>query len=50
MGPEFSNDKLGKITQTEEFTHTEKVGKNQLLLSCQITPLFWHRKFHKPGM
>jgi hypothetical protein len=29
-------------------THTEKVGKKQLLLSCQISPLFWHRKFHKP--
>jgi hypothetical protein len=28
----------------------EKVEKKQLLLSCQISPLFWHRKFHKPGM
>jgi hypothetical protein len=31
-------------------THTEKVGKNLLLLACPISPLFWHIKFHKPGM
>jgi hypothetical protein len=25
-------------------THMEKIGKKQLLLSCQISSLFWHRK------
>jgi hypothetical protein len=28
----------------------EKVGKKLLLLSCPISSLFWHIKFHKPEM
>jgi hypothetical protein len=54
--------KTGFLTRTSKFqinnlwfvfdpvSHTENVGKKQLLLSCQISPLFWHRKFHKPEM
>jgi hypothetical protein len=34
----------------EIWTHTEKVGKNLLLLAYPLSPLFWHIKFHKPGI
>jgi hypothetical protein len=27
-------------------SHTVKVGKKLLLLSCQISPLFWHMKLY----
>jgi hypothetical protein len=36
------------IRKTQRKTHTGKVEKTSLLLSCPISPLFWHLKFHKP--
>jgi hypothetical protein len=50
----FERPELRVLQKTYEITpevlHTENVGKKQLLLSCQISPLFWHRKFYKPEM
>jgi hypothetical protein len=44
------NKKMVKLRSLLRPAHREKVGKKQLLLFCQISSLFWHRKFHKPEM
>jgi hypothetical protein len=41
----FDDEKYGADCNTHG-----KSWKKQLLLSCQISPLFWHGKFHKPEM